>query len=114
MTGLQWAVLQAYARALPLGAERFAVRSLAYAQRPEHQGAALVAAAGLGYIKNGHITRQGDVVACEYLSCEDVSASGTFSRTGVKVKPPEDTHHVHLDDTLLHFISPRRFNEGRP
>ncbi|WP_161881485.1 hypothetical protein [Deinococcus alpinitundrae] len=74
MSGVQWAALQAYARALPLGAGRSAVRSLAYAQRPEHQGAALVMAAELGYIKNGHITLAGKAVACEYLRCEDVSA----------------------------------------
>ena len=76
MTGLQWAVLQAYARTLPLGTERFQLRSLTYSQRPERMGVALVQAAALGYLKNGHITLAGAAVACEYLlRCEDVSAS---------------------------------------
>ncbi|GAA4022844.1 hypothetical protein GCM10022631_41730 [Deinococcus rubellus] len=85
MTGLQWAVLQAYARTLPLGIERFRLRSLTYAQRPARMGVALVQAAALGYLKNGHLTLSGMRAAWVYLDvmARDMErAARERSRTG--------------------------------
>lgn len=70
MTGVQWACLMAYARTLPAGQTRRAVRSLALRGQPERQGVALVTAAGLGYLRHGRLTPQGEAVARSFLRRE--------------------------------------------
>lgn len=70
MTGVQWACLMAYARTLPPGPERRAVRTLCLHHTPARQGVALAAAAGLGYLHRGRLTPQEDEVARGYLRRE--------------------------------------------
>lgn len=70
MTGVQWACLCAYARTLPPGPERRAVRTLALRGIPTRQGVALVTAAGLGLIAGGRLTVKGEAVARAYLRRE--------------------------------------------
>ncbi|WP_019586895.1 hypothetical protein [Deinococcus apachensis] len=60
----------AYARTLPPGPERRAVRTLCLQGRPDRQGVALVTAASMGYLSRGQITPQGEAVACAFLRRE--------------------------------------------
>ncbi|MDL2343097.1 hypothetical protein QOL99_02920 [Deinococcus sp. MIMF12] len=70
MTGVEWACLCAYARTLPPGPVRRAVRALALGGRPDRMGVALVTAAGLGYLHRGRLTPQGEAVARAFLRRE--------------------------------------------
>jgi len=67
MTGVQWAVLSAYARTLPAGPERRAVRALILQDPPTRQGVALVTAARLGFLKAGQLTPYGEAEARAFL-----------------------------------------------
>jgi hypothetical protein len=67
MTGVQWAVLSAYARTLPAGPERRALRALISQHTPPRQGVALVTAAGLGFLKAGQLTPTGEAEARAFL-----------------------------------------------
>lgn len=73
MTGVQWACLCAYARTLPPGPERRAVRTLALRGTPERQGVALVTAEGLGLIVRGSLTPQGEAEARAFLRREGLA-----------------------------------------
>jgi hypothetical protein len=73
VTGVQWACLCAYARTLPPGPERRAVRTLALRGTPERQGVALVTAEGLGCLWRGRLTPQGESVARAFLRREGLS-----------------------------------------
>lgn len=68
MTGLQWAVLAAYARSLPPGAERDRARAFAERGRPGRCGPALVLAASMGFTHNGSITLKGADAARRFLA----------------------------------------------
>lgn len=58
--GVQWAVLCAYARTLPIGPERLSARArAAQVQPPVELGRALVLADELGFLDHAHLTPAG-------------------------------------------------------
>ena len=67
MTGVQWAVLSAYAHTLPSGPERSRLLALCLRGRPAREGVALVTAAGLGLTVRGKLTPQGEAAARSFL-----------------------------------------------